>query len=164
MIEVNKEKGIILSGSILNIMSETSALLTAVKKFLTDKLGEKDATFYYLQIFKLAEMTDDEVEKSIKSMLDEILDGFGKKGWQTSCFTAQGKPRRKSYHYGIKTKGVQNDTNDNKNTKGTTPEVKRAGKEERLDSQCFDCAGTMEVVGEEGGGEYACKKFNSRQN
>ncbi|WP_303001251.1 hypothetical protein [uncultured Eubacterium sp.] len=45
MIEVNKEKGIILSGSILNIMSETSALLTAVKKFLTDKLGEKDATF-----------------------------------------------------------------------------------------------------------------------
>jgi hypothetical protein len=80
MIEVNKEKGIILSGSILNIMSETSALLTAVKKFLTDKLGEKDATFYYLQILKLAEMTDDEVEKSIKSMLDEILDGFGKKG------------------------------------------------------------------------------------
>lgn len=79
MIEVNKEKGIILSGSILNIMSETSALLTAVKKFLTDKLGEKDATFYYLQILKLAEMTDDEVEKSIKSRLDEILNGFGKK-------------------------------------------------------------------------------------
>ena len=78
MIEVNKEKGIILSGSILDIM--TSALLTAVKEFLTDKLGEKDATFYYLQILKLAEMTDDEVEKSIKSMLDEILDGFGKKG------------------------------------------------------------------------------------
>lgn len=48
MIEVNKEKGIILSGSILNIMSETSALLTAVKKFLTDKLGEKDATFILL--------------------------------------------------------------------------------------------------------------------
>ena len=80
MIEVNKEKGIILSGSILDIMSETSALLTAVKEFLTDKRGEKDATFYYLQILKLAEMTDDEVEKSIKSMLDEILDGFGKKG------------------------------------------------------------------------------------
>ena len=39
------------------------------------------------------------------------------------------KPRRKSYHYGIKTKGVQNDTNDNKNTKGTTPEVKRTDKE-----------------------------------
>ena len=24
--------------------------------------------------------------------------------------------------------------------------------------------GNVEVVGEEGGGEYACKKFNSRQN
>lgn len=31
-------------------------------------------------MLKLAEMTDDEVEKSIKSRLDEILNGFGKKG------------------------------------------------------------------------------------
>ena len=51
------------------------------------------------------------------------------------------------YHYGIKTKGEQNDTDDNKNTSGVTQEVKGAGKEERVNSQCIDCAGTVEIIG-----------------
>ena len=61
--------------------------------------------------------------------------------------TAQGKPRKKSYHYDTKTKGVQNDTDNNKNAGGATQKVKGAGKEERFNSQCIDCAGTMEVIG-----------------
>lgn len=44
-------------------------------------------------------------------------------------------------------KGEQNDTDDNKNTSGVTQEVKGAGKEERFNSQCIDCAGTVEIIG-----------------
>lgn len=62
--------------------------------------------------------------------------------------TAQGKPRKRSYHYAIKMKGEQNDTDNNKNTSGVTQEVKGAGKEERLNSKCIDCAGTVEIIGE----------------
>lgn len=62
--------------------------------------------------------------------------------------TAQGKPRKRSYHYAIKMKGEQNDTDNNKNTSGVTQEVKGAGKEERVNSQCIDCAGTVEIIGE----------------
>lgn len=62
--------------------------------------------------------------------------------------TAQGKPRKRSYHYAIKMKGEQNDTDNNKNTSGVTQEVKGAGKEERFNSKCIDCAGTMEIIGE----------------
>ena len=62
--------------------------------------------------------------------------------------TAQGQPRKWSYHLAIKTKGVQNDTDDNKNTSGVTQEVKGAGKEEWFNSKCIDCAGTMEIIGE----------------
>lgn len=64
--------------------------------------------------------------------------------------TAQGKPRIKSYHFNIKTKGEQNDTDDNKNTSGVTQEVKGAGKEERVNGQCIDCAGTVEIIGGKG--------------
>lgn len=48
--------------------------------------------------------------------------------------TAQGKPRKRSYHYAIKMKGEQNDTDNNKNTSGVTQEVKGAGKEKRINS------------------------------
>lgn len=41
--------------------------------------------------------------------------------------TAQGKPRKRSYHYGIKTKGEQNDTDDNKNTNRATREAQGVG-------------------------------------
>lgn len=46
-----------------------------------------------------------------------------------------------------KRKEQRNDTDNNKNTSGVTQEVKGAGKEERLNSQCLDCAGTVEVIG-----------------
>lgn len=58
------------------------------------------------------------------------------------------KPQKRSYHYAIKMKGEQNDTDNNKNTSGVTQEVKGAGKEERFNSKCIDCAGTMEIIGE----------------
>ena len=46
-----------------------------------------------------------------------------------------------------KRKEQRNDTDDNKNTSGVTQEVKGAGKEERVNSQCIDCAGTVEIIG-----------------
>lgn len=47
---------------------------------------------------------------------------------------AQGKPRIKSYHFNIKTKGEQNDTDDNKNTNRATREAQRVSKEKRINS------------------------------
>ena len=46
-----------------------------------------------------------------------------------------------------KRKEQRNDTDNNKNPSGVTQEVKGAGKEERVNSQCIDCAGTVEIIG-----------------
>lgn len=59
-----------------------------------------------------------------------------------------------------KRKENRDDTDNNKNTSGVTQEVKGAGKEERLNSQCLDCAGTVEVIG----GHTMTLKFKKHSN
>lgn len=45
-----------------------------------------------------------------------------------------------------KRKEQRNGTDDNKNTSGVTQEVKGAGKEERVNSQCINYSGIMEFI------------------
>ena len=59
-----------------------------------------------------------------------------------------------------KRKEQRNDTDNNKNTSGVTQEVKGAGKEERLNSQCLDCAGAVEIIG----GYTITLKFKKHSN
>ena len=80
MIKVDKNEGTIISGTILDMMGETTALLRVVKEFLTDKLGEKAAAFCYSEILKFAEMTDDEFKKEFSLMLNKLLNILVEKG------------------------------------------------------------------------------------
>ena len=59
-----------------------------------------------------------------------------------------------------KRKESRDDTDNNKNTSGVTQEVKGAGKEERLNSQCLDYAGAVEIIG----GYTMTLKFKKHSN
>ena len=80
MIKSNINEGIEISGTVIDILAETSSLLRALKEFLANKLGEEEAAFWYAKIIKVAVMTDIEIMEETNLMLNELHNMLAEKG------------------------------------------------------------------------------------
>lgn len=112
MIKSNINEGIEISGTVIDILAETSSLLRALKEFLANKLGEEEAAFWYAKIIKVAEMTDIEIMEETNLMLNELHNMLAEKGWQTSCLQHKGNLEKGRIIMVSKRKEQRNDTDN----------------------------------------------------
>lgn len=71
MINVNLEK-VHFKGNIPLIMAETEELLSAIRKFLVEKLGEKCGKEAFDHIIEASKMSEEELEKATNERIQGV--------------------------------------------------------------------------------------------